>query len=112
MTLQRKTFLGELVACWQQVFKQKQEAQGTGWVCSRVGSQTYGFQDPCGVLVQPGRVNDFIVQYGLKQVILVLCLEGGVATEHLIEQYAHGPPVHRRPVQHFLQDLSRERERQ
>lgn len=58
--------------------------------------------------MKPCRVDHFIIQDGLKEVIFVLCLEGCVTTEHLIEQHAHGPPVYCRPVEHFLEDLCKE----
>lgn len=67
--------------------------------------QTYRFQDPCGIFMQPCRVDHFIVQYGFKEVIFVLCFKGRVATEHLVEQHAHCPPIHCGPVEHLLEDL-------
>ena len=78
-------------------------------MCNRLeagwGSQTYRFEDSCGIFVEPGRVDDFIIQYGLKKVIFVLGLKGCMSAQHLIKQHAHGPPVYCRSVQHLLKDL-------
>lgn len=55
--------------------------------------------------MEPCRVDHFIVQYGLKEVIFVLCLKGRVTAEHFVEQHAHCPPIYRGPIQHLLEDL-------
>lgn len=69
---------------------------------------THCFEDCHCILLEPRWVDDFIIQNGLKEVVLVLRLEGCVAAQHLIQQHTHGPPVYVRAIQHLLQDLKKE----
>lgn len=74
---------------------------------TRVAKWTHCFENCHCVLLEPCWVDNFIIQNGLKEVVLVLCLEGCMATQHLIQQHAHGPPVYVRSIQHLLQDLKK-----
>lgn len=58
--------------------------------------------------MEPGGVDDFIIQYGLKKVIFIFSLKGRMSAQHLIKQHTHGPPVYCRSIQHLLKDLYRE----
>lgn len=66
---------------------------------------THSFQDADGLLTEPDWVEHIIMEDGLEQVILVVSLEGGLPSHHLIHQNPQGPPVHRGAVLQLLQDL-------
>lgn len=66
---------------------------------------THSFQDADGLLTEPDRVEHVIMEDGLKQVILVVGLEGGLPSHHLVHQNPQGPPVHRGAILQLLQDL-------
>lgn len=58
------------------------------------GSMTHSFQDADRLLAEPDRVEHVVVEDGLKQIVLVVSLEGGLPRHHLVHQYPQGPPVH------------------
>ena len=62
-------------------------------------------QDVLGVLGQPGGVGGVVSADGLEQGLLVLPMEGGLANQHLVQQHAERPPVHRTVVLLAQQDL-------
>lgn len=55
---------------------------------------THSFQDADRLLAEPDRVEHVVVEDGLKQIVLVVSLEGGLPGHHLVHQYPQGPPVH------------------
>lgn len=71
----------------------------------RCGGSTHSFQDADGLLAEPDWVEHVIVEDGLKQVVLVVSLEGGLPGHHLIHQHPQGPPVHGGAILQLLQDL-------
>lgn len=71
------------------------------------GGSTHSFQDADGLLAEPDWVEHVIVEDGLKQVVLVVSLEGGLPGHHLIHQHPQGPPVHGGAILQLLQDLLR-----
>lgn len=70
------------------------------------GKNTHRSEDGHGLLAEPHRVEDVVVQDGLEQVVLVVGLERRLAGHHLVHQHAEGPPVHRGSVLQLLQDLN------
>ena len=66
---------------------------------------THCFQDADGLLAEPDRVENVVMEDGLKQIVLVVGLEGGLTSHHLVHQHPQGPPVHRGAVLQLLQDL-------
>lgn len=58
------------------------------------GPMTHSFQDADCLLAEPDRVEHVVVEDGLKQIVLVVSLEGGLPGHHLVHQYPQGPPVH------------------
>lgn len=82
------------------------EGQGSR---NRCRANTHSFQDADGLLAEPDRVEHVIVEDGLKQVVLVVGLEGGLPSHHLVHQHPQRPPVHRGAVLQLLQDLIRRR---
>lgn len=67
--------------------------------------RTHSFQDADGLLAEPDRVEHVVVKDGLEQVVLVVSLEGGLPSHHLVHQHPQGPPVHRGAILQLLQDL-------
>jgi hypothetical protein len=63
------------------------------------------FQYIDGLATQPHGVQDVIVQDGLEQIILIICLKRRLARHHLVHKHTQRPPVHRRIVLQFLQNL-------
>ncbi len=61
-----------------------------------------------GVLVDPARVVRRVVQDAVEQVVLVVPVERRLADQHLVQQHAERPPVHRRVVLPAAQDLQME----
>lgn len=62
-------------------------------------------QDVLGVFVKPERVGGVVRPYGLKQLLLVAAVEWRLSGQHLVQQDAEGPPVHRAVVLLTQQDL-------
>jgi len=62
-------------------------------------------QDRDGVLGQPHRIQHLVVQDRLEQVVLIVGLEGRLASHHLIHEHAQGPPVNAEAVIQLLKDL-------
>ena len=62
----------------------------------------YAFEDGDGLLAQPDRVEHFVVQDGLEQVVLVVGLERRLAGHHLVHEHAQRPPVHAEAVVQLL----------
>ena len=50
------------------------------------------FQDGDGLLTQPDRVEDVVVEDRLKEVVLVVRLKWRLASHHLVHQHAKSPP--------------------
>lgn len=75
--------------------------------CRQAAEGTHRFEDCHCVLLEPRWVDNFVVQNGLKEVVLVLRLEGRVAAQHLVQQHTHGPPVNVGAIQHLLQNLKK-----
>ena len=46
-----------------------------------------------------------VVQDGVEQVVLVVAMERGLTNQHLVQQHAKRPPVHRGVVAKAFQDL-------
>jgi len=65
----------------------------------------YLFNEALGLLGDPARVVGGVRPDGLKQLVLVVALEGRLADEHLVHQHAEGPPVHREGVLLSEEDL-------
>lgn len=64
-------------------------------------------QDVLGVFFEPGRVGGAVHPNGQKQLLLVTAVERRLPGQHLVEQDAEGPPVHRAVVLLTQQDLKR-----
>lgn len=75
-------------------------------VCLCREENTHRSEDGHGLFAEPHRVEDVVMQDGLKQVILVVSLERWLAGHHLVHQHPKGPPVYRGSVLELLQDLN------
>lgn len=67
--------------------------------------KTYSSEYVHCLCAEPRRINNLFIEDGLKEVIFIFSLEGGVSWQHLIQQHPESPPINRGPIQHLLQDL-------
>lgn len=67
--------------------------------------KTYCFEYVYCLCAEPRRVKNLFIEDGLKEIVFIFSLKGGVSREHLIQQHPQGPPIHRGSVQHLLENL-------
>lgn len=71
-----------------------------GW-----GGHTDPLHQVLGFLGDPARVVGRVCTDRLKQLVLIITMEGGLANQHLVQQHSKRPPVHREGVLLTQQDL-------
>ena len=74
-------------------------------MCAHRTYTTHPLEYGDGLPGEPDWVEDVVVEDALKEVVLVVGLEGRLPRHHLVHQHAQRPPVHRRTVVQLLQDL-------
>lgn len=76
-------------------------------ILTQISEQTVSdlVQDVLSIFIKPGRVGGVVRPYGQKQLLLVAAVERRLSGQHLVQQDAEGPPVHRAVVLLTQQDL-------